>query len=104
MPGFYLTPDAQSDLIGIRRFTLQEWGIGQSQEYLSGIQQTLHLLSETPSLGKARPDVGQGVHCFPYRSHVIYYMTHEQNLVVIGVLHKRMVPSNHLLDRKGFEE
>ena len=52
MPGFRLTPDAQTDLIEIRRFTIRQWSKAQSQKYLSELQQTIRLLAETPSLSK----------------------------------------------------
>jgi len=97
---FRLTPDAKSDLIEIRHFTIKQWGIAQSQKYLSELQQTLCLLAETPSLGRSRPDVGTDVLSFPQASHVIYYVLHEQQLVVFGVLHKYMVPLNHLTERE----
>lgn len=101
MPTTYrLTPDAQSDLIEIRRFTVQQWGPTQSQKYLSELRKTIRLLTETPSLGKSRPEVGANVLSFPHVSHVIYYVVHEQQLVVFGVLHKHMVPLNHLVERK----
>jgi toxin ParE1/3/4 len=99
MPGFRLTPEAQADLIEIRRYTLQQWGAEQSQKYLREMRNTMGLLAETPALGKSRPDVGADVHSFPHGSHSIYYVVHEQQLVVFGVLHKRMVPAAHLTER-----
>jgi toxin ParE1/3/4 len=101
MPTPYrLTPDAQSDLIEIRRYTVQQWGPTQSQKYLSELRKTMRLLADTPSLGKSRPAMGGDVLSFPHVSHVIYYVVHEQQLVVFGVLHKRMVPNNHLVGRE----
>lgn len=100
MKRYRLTPSAQSDLLDIRRFTLQAWGPAQSEKYLSQLRQTIQLLAATPALGKLRPDVGPDVRCFPHVSHVIYYLIPEQELVVFGVLHKRMVPDNHLTDRQ----
>ena len=102
MPGFRLTPDAQTDLIEIRRFTIRQWSKAQSQKYLSELQQTIRLLVETPSLGKSRPDVGPNVLSFPCSSHIIYYVVHEQQWVVFSILHKRMVPFNHLTVREAF--
>jgi toxin ParE1/3/4 len=99
MSAFRLTPDAQVDLIEIRRYTLQQWGAEQSHKYLREIRNTIGLLAETPALGKSRPDVGAAVHSFPHSSHIIYYVVHEQQLVVFGVLHKRMVPLAHLNER-----
>lgn len=100
MAHFRLTPDAQSDLIEIRRYTQQQWDNAQSKKYLSELRQTLHLLAETPSIGKSRPDIGIDILSFPHVSHIIYYVIHEQELVVFSVLHKRMVPLNHLMDRE----
>ena len=99
MPVFRLTPDAQDDLIEIRRYTLQQWGAEQSQKYLREIRNTIGLLAETPALGKSRPEVGANVHSFPQGSHVIYYVIHNQQMVVFGVLHKRMAPLAHLNER-----
>lgn len=101
MPHYRLTPDAKSDLIEIRRFTIKQWDIAQSRKYLSELRQTIRLLAETPSLGRSRPDVGTDVLSFPQASHVIYYVLYEQQLVVFGVLHKRMVPLNHLSEREA---
>ncbi len=101
MPTTYrLTPDAQSDLIEIRRYTVHQWGPAQSQKYLSELRKTLRLLAEIPSLGKPKPEVGTNVLSFTHASHVVYYVAHERQLVVFGVLHKRMVPNNHLVKRE----
>lgn len=99
IPAFRLTSDAQADLIEIRRYTLQQWGAEQSRKYLREILNTIGLLAETPALGKSRPDVGATVHSFPQGSHIIYYVVHEQQLVVFGVLHKRRAPFAHLAER-----
>ncbi len=101
MANYHITPDAQSDLIDIRRFTIKQWGEAQSEKYSSELRRTIQILSNTPALGKRRPDVGSDVLSFPYASHVIYYVVHEQQLVVFGVLHKRMVPLNHLTEREA---
>jgi hypothetical protein len=37
---------------------------------------------------------------FPHVGHVIYYILHERQLIVFGVLHKSMVPSKHLDERE----
>lgn len=31
------------------------------------------LLAETPTLGRARPELGEGVRSFPFKRYVIYY-------------------------------
>ena len=96
---YRLTPDAQTDLIEIRRFTVQQWGEAQSRKYLSELRATIHLLAQSPSLGKSRTEIGPKVSSFPHASHVIYYLIHEEQVIVFAILHKRMVPMNHLADR-----
>ncbi len=97
---YRLTPDAQSDLIEIRRFTRVQWGAAQSKKYLFGLRQTIRLLATTPLMGKNRPEIRENVFSFPYVSHVIYYVEHEQQLVVFGILHKSMVPLSHVGERE----
>lgn len=96
---FKLSPDARSDLVEIRRHTVEHWGATQARKYLLELRKTMRLLAETPSLGKLRTEVGANVLSFPHGSHVIYCVMHGQLLVVFAVLHKRMVPSNHLAER-----
>ena len=99
-PTYRLTPDAQADLIEIRQYTIQQWGIDQARKYLSELRRTMYLLAEAPTLGKSRPEVGTNVLSFPHVSHVVYYMVHEQQIVIFAVLHKRMVPMKHLIERR----
>lgn len=90
MTAYRLTPDAQTDLIEIRRYTLKQWGAEQSKKYLLELRQTIRVLSETPTLGKQRHEVGVDVFSFPYVSHVIYYIVNKQQIVIFSVLHKSM--------------
>jgi len=99
MAMYKLTMDAQADLIKIRQYTLLQWGNKQSELYLSELQQTIILLSKAPEMGKKRPDVSEHTFSFPHASHVIYYVLHNDYLLVFAVLHKSMVPNNHLENR-----
>jgi len=98
-PLYRLTPDARSDLIEIRKYTLTQWGKEPSGKYVSGIRQTIKILSETPRIGKQQQDTGDNVFNFPYASHVIYYTLHNKQRVVFAILHKRMTPLSHLHDQ-----
>ena len=96
---YKLTIAAQTDLIEIRHYTLFQWGSTQSKKYLSELHQTITLLSESPLIGKQRPEVGEGVFSFPHKSHVIYYILSSQQLIIFAVIHKNMIPTNHLENR-----
>lgn len=99
MARYKLTKDAQADLIHIRQYTLMQWGSGQSERYLLALHQALILLSESPEIGKKRPDTLTDTLSFPHASHVVYYMVHNDHVLVFAILHKGMVPGSHLEDR-----
>ena len=99
-PKFRLTPDARTDLIEIRRFTVLRWGTLQSGDYLSKLRQAMVLLASSPQIGTQRPELGPGVSSFPLASHVVYYLMDKKDAVIFAVLHKAMVPSRHLEGRK----
>ncbi len=93
---YRLTKDAKKNLKDIRQYTLDNWGKQKVSKYLAGLRETMRMLSNSPGMGVHRPDVEEGIYSFSYESHTIYYFT-EKNLVIIaGVLHKNMVPANHL--------
>ena len=98
---YRLTPDAQSDLLEIHRYSLAQWGSRQSEKYLKELRQLIRLLSASPGMGKARPDLGTNVLGFSHSSHVIYYQLHHEQIVIFAVLHKSMVPESHLENRKA---
>ncbi|MBL1321203.1 MAG: type II toxin-antitoxin system RelE/ParE family toxin [Methylophaga sp.] len=100
MATFRLSSDAQTDLINIRHYTLKNWGSEHSKKYLSELQQTIELLSDSPEMGKKRTNVSIDTLSFPHASHVIYYVLQNDCLLVFAVLHKSMVPNNHLANRK----
>ena len=91
-----LTYDAQQDLISIRKYTIKEWGIKQSQLYITGIRNTILQIRDNPRLGKERPELLEGVSSFPFESHVIYYLIQNEQMIVLGLLHKSMLPTHHL--------
>jgi len=96
---YRLTSEAKNDLIEIRRHSLNQWGTAQSNKYISELRRTLTSLSAMPGLGKQRPELAEDAFSFPSGSHVIYYTLHKQQLIVFAVLHKSMVPTNHLEKR-----
>ena len=100
MEAYKLTPDAQLDLLNINRFTIREWGKAQAKNYISGLKSTIKTLSETPTLGKHPANMEEDISCFPYKSHVIYYVLNNKYLVVFAVLHGSMSPNRHLITRQ----
>lgn len=100
MSDYFLTSDAEEDLVKIRDYTVNNWGIEQSRKYLTELRDIFRLIAETPRIGTQRSGVGENVFSFPYASHMLYYAIHDELVVFFGVLHRSMVPENHLPDRE----
>jgi len=99
MATYRLTRDARRDLSAIREFTKSRWGNEQSKKYILELRNILTLLSDNPLMGTCCRDIDEGVYSFPHASHVIYYMIEKKHLIVIGILHSSMAPTNHLEGR-----
>jgi len=90
MPGFRVTPRAQQDLKNIGRYTEQQWGRRQRNIYLKALEKRFYWLAENPQLGKHRTDVTEGYYSFPQGEHVVFYLTGEKGIDIIGIPHKEM--------------
>ena len=87
---YRLTPRAYADLKGIARYTRQQWGETQRERYLRALDDRFAWLAEHPHSGKLRPDIGEGYYCYPQGSHLVFYLTQNDGIDIIGVPHKQM--------------
>lgn len=91
MKPFVLTRKAKADLTEIARYTLKRWGREQRNAYLKQFDDTFHLLSEQPEIGKPCNEIRHGYFKFPQGSHVIFFKYCDHNrITIIRILHKSM--------------
>ncbi|CAN8140865.1 Toxin [uncultured Thiomicrorhabdus sp.] len=91
-----LAPVAESDLKEIYRYTVENWGNKQAQDYLVHIKQSFKTLLNNPSIGRERNELGQNVRGINCKSHIIFYRHIKTELQIIRVLHGRQDPERHL--------
>ncbi|MEZ9132730.1 type II toxin-antitoxin system RelE/ParE family toxin [Vibrio breoganii] len=96
MTHYKLSSAAQSDLIEIRRYTLERWGQTQWTTYFSELKQSMELLANNQQLGIGVSELGQNYFRFPLKHHVIYYIQKQEHIVIVAVLGKHMSPAKHL--------
>jgi toxin ParE1/3/4 len=101
MRGFRLTETAERHLQEIWRYSRDRWGVARADAYLESIDAALNATIATPSLLRARPELGEGVVARRAGSHVAYGVVQGDLLLVIAVLHGRMDPKRHLLAGKA---
>ena len=96
MADYKFTGKAERDLEDIIDYTLQQWGILQTQTYLDELEARGQLLADNPDLGVERENIFEGLLSFPYESHILYYLKQAHGITIVRVLHKSMDPIKHL--------
>ena len=100
MHTYELTKDADADLAGIARYTINEWGETQGSLYIEKLHQCFQKLA----INKVRSKIFS--QRFPHmfvsscEHHYVFYLHHEEEkTIIIAVLHKRMDLLTHLKKR-----
>ncbi len=96
MTGTYrITPRAAEDLKSIGRYTQKTWGRKQRDRYLRSLDRRFAWLAGNPAMGKRRTDIKDGYYSFPQGSHVVFYLTREDGIDIIGIPHQNMDVLNY---------
>ncbi|MDF2178586.1 type II toxin-antitoxin system RelE/ParE family toxin [Aliiglaciecola sp. CAU 1673] len=90
MASYKLSKLAEEDLRLISTKTIEEWGRSQAQHYVALLHQTLTQITNTPDIGKSRPELFESARSFPAQKHVVYYRKSEDGIEVARILHQRM--------------
>ena len=97
MAVYRLTPKAATDLEGIYEYTISRFGLAQARDYLGGLHRHFDTLVERPTLGRAADLLAPRLRRSEYRSHVVFYMSDNEDVRIVRVLHKRMDASRHFV-------
>jgi toxin ParE1/3/4 len=87
---------AERDLIGIWRYSFEEWGEVQADKYLDELDRGIMKLADNPKIGMKRDYVRDGYRVLFVASHAVYYTVASDAVHIIRVLHGRMDPDRHL--------
>lgn len=82
-------PGAEADLREIGAFTLRHWGELQLERLLSTLHEKLKRYAERPALGRVREELHPGLRSFLHEEFVVFYLTVEDGIDVVRVLHGR---------------
>ena len=84
-----LRPLARTDLQGIWRFTLDQWGAEQAETYAGAIDNEFRKLADNPRLGSDQSSLHPGLRKSTVGSHCIYYLFDDHMIDVVRILHNR---------------
>lgn len=87
MPTIRFTRSAEADLLTLWLNIAEENPIA-ADESLDVIQAAVSILGEHPEMGRARPELADGMRSFPPRTpYIVFYMPQDDHLLVVRVLH-----------------
>lgn len=87
MPRIRFTHSAETDLLELW-VTIAEENLTAADETLDVIQATVTLLSTQPEMGRARPELAEGLRSLSTRTpYLIFYLPDDDGLLVVRVLH-----------------
>lgn len=101
---FLLRGHARSDLVAIRKYTVETWGNDQWLSYKKILLQKLQSLADHPEMGIQLKDVAENAYRFPLKDQVVYYLKRKSDVVIVGILSNSMAPEQHLLRQQDLTQ
>ena len=95
MAAYRLTQEAAADLDAIYEYTIENFGLEQGRDYLLGPHQRFGDLVTRPALGRGAEQLAPGLRRYPFRSHVVFYVIDDPDILIVRVLHRSMEPPRH---------
>jgi len=95
---YELSQAAAQDLEEILDRSIVDFGPIQTERYFESLNRCLGLLGENPGMGSTADEIRPGYRRFGHQSHVIFYRTVGDHILVVRVLHKRMDTTRQFQD------
>jgi toxin ParE1/3/4 len=86
---FELSKRAKSDIKDIVRYTMENFGSAQAEEYTDGLYYSFELLTDNPKIGR---EWKAGRRRYIYRMHYIYYRLTSDSVYVTHIRHSSQSP------------
>lgn len=94
MSGYSLSNKALEDLLDIISYTLDTWGVDQTQNYRDELYACCDLIGKTPGVGILCDTLAPGLRRFTQGSHVIFYRIGTDIVIISRILHHKVLPRN----------
>jgi len=81
---------AEIDLSKMYEYGIEIFGLKQAQTYLLGMHSVFQILSKNPSLGRDASEFVLSLKRFSYKSHTIFYLVTDIDILIVRVLNQSM--------------
>ncbi len=87
---YRLSKESENDIVSIYEYGIEEFGVLQAQNYLLGMHDLFQTLTKSPSIGRDASEFSRSLKRFTYKSHMVFYLNSDSDLLIIRVLHHSM--------------
>jgi toxin ParE1/3/4 len=88
----HISVEAEADIDSIAEYTKNTWGWRQTEQYLAKLEDGFELLAMNPLIGRPCDSVRNGLRRFEVGSHVVFYDSGTDCILIVRLLHRRMLP------------
>lgn len=96
MSAYTIAPRARRDLQQAWLYSRDRWGRRRADAYIRDLTAIIERLAANPLLGQACDDIRPGYRKHPTGSHMLFYVTHDDEIAIIRVLHQQMDAEDRL--------
>lgn len=93
---YIIREKAEIDLEDIYSYTVTRFGEAQAEDYLRGLILAFEGLSSGQKVARSYENVGAGLLCYSYQSHLIFFKKISSSIDILRILHQSMDIKRHL--------
>ncbi len=86
MPRLKFKPSAIADLADISTYIARD-NPKRGLSFVEEIKNVCQQWAENPLAGRHRPDLREGIRCFPHGNYVVFYLPDSDGMTVVRVIH-----------------
>ena len=91
MGSYRLSKRADTDLIEVFVFGIEQFGLSQAETYQNQLAHCFERLADNPRLGRKADTIGEGVRRHESGSHVVLYEEEQGGVLILALVHKSSV-------------
>ncbi|MFD2562323.1 type II toxin-antitoxin system RelE/ParE family toxin [Aquimarina rubra] len=81
---------AEMDLAKMYEYGIETFGLKQAKGYLLGMNTLFHVLADNTNLGRDASEFILSLKRFSYKSHTIFYLATDIDILIVRVLNQSM--------------
>ena len=96
MANYKLSVKAEQDIAEIYEYGILNFGRDLATRYIMGLQTKFEFISDNPNLTLSADDILPGLKRTYYRSHVIFHISINNEILIVRILRQEMDFERHL--------